>query len=104
MKKLFIISALFIGYSVSGMSQSTTETFEQITVISKSVGIDTSLTTYTFQGVSGRVFESLPTVAQFHIGEVSFAKEVKDGAMDDIPAGKTIVENERTGLLFLKGK
>lgn len=33
-----------------------------------------------------------------------FAKEVKAGAMDDIPAGKTIVENERTGLLFLKGK
>ena len=33
-----------------------------------------------------------------------FAKEVKPGAMDDIPAGKTIVENERTGLLFLKGK
>jgi len=33
-----------------------------------------------------------------------FAKEVKDGALDDIPAGKTIVENERTGLLFLKGK
>jgi len=33
-----------------------------------------------------------------------FAKEVKTGAMNDIPAGKTIVENERTGLLFLKGK
>jgi hypothetical protein len=33
-----------------------------------------------------------------------FAKEVKAGAMDDIPAGTTIVENERTGLLFLKGK
>ena len=33
-----------------------------------------------------------------------FAKEVKAGALDSIPAGKTIVENERTGLLFLKGK
>ncbi len=33
-----------------------------------------------------------------------FAKEVKAGALDDIPAGSTIVENERTGLLFLKGK
>jgi len=32
-----------------------------------------------------------------------FAKEVKAGALNDIPAGKTIVENERTGLLFLKG-
>ena len=33
-----------------------------------------------------------------------FAKEVKAGALDSIPAGKTVVENERTGLLFLKGK
>ena len=33
-----------------------------------------------------------------------FAKEVKDGAIDAVPAGKTVVENERTGLLFLKGK
>jgi hypothetical protein len=33
-----------------------------------------------------------------------FAKEVKAGSMDSIPAGKTIVENERTGLVFLKGK
>ena len=33
-----------------------------------------------------------------------FAKEVKPGAMDEMPSGKTIVENERTGLLFLKGK
>jgi hypothetical protein len=33
-----------------------------------------------------------------------FAKEVKAEAMDSIPAGKTVVENERTGLLFLKGK
>ena len=33
-----------------------------------------------------------------------FAKEVKAGAIDDIPVGTTVVENERTGLLFLKGK
>ena len=35
-----------------------------------------------------------------------FAKEIKSGAgvtaLDSIPAGKTIVENERTGLPFLK--
>jgi hypothetical protein len=35
-----------------------------------------------------------------------FAKEVKSGAgvtaLDSIPSGKTIVENERTGLPFLK--
>ena len=33
-----------------------------------------------------------------------FAKEVKAGALDNLPAGKTIVENNRTGLVFLKGK
>jgi hypothetical protein len=33
-----------------------------------------------------------------------FAKEVKPGALDNIPDGKTIVENNRTGLVFLKGK
>ncbi|HIA05695.1 MAG TPA: hypothetical protein EYN71_03125 [Flavobacteriales bacterium] len=33
-----------------------------------------------------------------------FAKEIKAGALDDLPAGKTIVENNRTGLVFLKGK
>ena len=33
-----------------------------------------------------------------------FAKEIKSGALDDLPAGKTIVENNRTGLVFLKGK
>ena len=33
-----------------------------------------------------------------------FAKEIKAGALDDLPAGKTIVENDRTGLVFLKGK
>jgi len=35
-----------------------------------------------------------------------FAKEIKSGpgvkALDAIPSGKTIVENERTGLPFLK--
>ncbi len=33
-----------------------------------------------------------------------FAKEVKDGALDALPAGKEIVENKRTGLPLLKGK
>ena len=33
-----------------------------------------------------------------------FAKEIKAGALNDLPAGKTIVENNRTGLVFLKGK
>lgn len=33
-----------------------------------------------------------------------FAKVAKPEAIDAIPAGKTVVENERTGLLFLKGK
>lgn len=103
MKKLFIISALVIGYSVSGMCQSTTETTEQITVISKELLKDSTIV-YQFRGMSGQVYESLPSVAQFQIGEVTRAKEIKSGAMDDIPAGKTIVENERTGLLFLKGK
>ena len=31
-----------------------------------------------------------------------FAREVKDGAIDELPAGMTIVENERTGLPILK--
>ena len=31
-----------------------------------------------------------------------FAREIKDGALDKIPIGKMIIENERTGLLFLK--
>lgn len=104
MKKLFIISALFIGYSVSGMSQSTTQTTEQVYVISKTATIDTSINVYTFRSMSGQVYESLPVAAKLHVGEAMLAKEVKTGAMDDIPAGKTIVENERTGLLFLKGK
>ena len=33
-----------------------------------------------------------------------FGKVAKEGAIDAIPDGKTVVENERTGLLFLKGK
>jgi hypothetical protein len=33
-----------------------------------------------------------------------FAKEVKPGAMDQLPAGYNVVENERTGLPFLKKK
>ena len=32
-----------------------------------------------------------------------FAKEAKAGACD-LPAGKTVVENTKTGLPFLKGK
>ncbi len=31
-----------------------------------------------------------------------FAKEVKDGAMDDLPSGYMVVENDRTGLPILK--
>lgn len=33
-----------------------------------------------------------------------FAREVKPGALDALPAGKEIVENKRTGLPLLKGK
>ncbi len=33
-----------------------------------------------------------------------FAGEVKDGAVDALPDDKVVVENERTGLPFLKGK
>ena len=33
-----------------------------------------------------------------------FAKVAKTGALNSIPAGKSVVENKRTGLLFLKGK
>ena len=33
-----------------------------------------------------------------------FSREVKDGALDAIPAGKTVVESARTGLPLLKGK
>ena len=32
-----------------------------------------------------------------------FAREVKPGALDELPAGKQIVENKRTGLPLLKG-
>jgi hypothetical protein len=32
-----------------------------------------------------------------------FGKEAKAGAMDAVPAGKTIVENPKTGLPMLKG-
>ncbi len=31
-----------------------------------------------------------------------FAKEVKEGALDDLPEGKEVVENGRTGLPLLK--
>jgi len=33
-----------------------------------------------------------------------FAKEVKDGSLDEIPEGYTVVENKRTGLPMLKKK
>lgn len=33
-----------------------------------------------------------------------FARDVRDGALDDIPAGYTVVENPRTGLPILKRK
>jgi len=32
-----------------------------------------------------------------------FGKEIKAGALDAIPAGKTVVENPKTGLPMLKG-
>ena len=32
-----------------------------------------------------------------------FAREVKPGALDELPAGKQIVENKRPGLPLLKG-
>jgi len=31
-----------------------------------------------------------------------FAREVKDGAMDELPAGYAVMENSRTGLPMLK--
>jgi hypothetical protein len=31
-----------------------------------------------------------------------FAGEVKDGALDALPAGRVVIENERTGLPMLK--
>ena len=31
-----------------------------------------------------------------------FAKEVKDGAIDEVPAGYIVIENSRTGLPILK--
>lgn len=33
-----------------------------------------------------------------------FAGEVKDGAVDELPSDRQVVENERTGLPFLKKK
>ncbi len=33
-----------------------------------------------------------------------FAGDVRDGAVDELPADKEVVENERTGLPFLKTK
>lgn len=32
-----------------------------------------------------------------------FGKEVKEGALDALPAGKQVVENPKTGLPMLKG-
>lgn len=31
-----------------------------------------------------------------------FAKQVKDGALDELPEGKLVVENKKTGLPLLK--
>jgi len=31
-----------------------------------------------------------------------FARQVKDGAMDDLPSGMVVMENSRTGLPMLK--
>ncbi|MEM0969197.1 MAG: hypothetical protein AAF191_16250 [Verrucomicrobiota bacterium] len=33
-----------------------------------------------------------------------FAKEIKDGSVDELPEGYMVIENERTGLPFLKRK
>ncbi|MBU2595677.1 hypothetical protein KJ713_02520 [Patescibacteria group bacterium] len=33
-----------------------------------------------------------------------FGKEVKDGALDELPAGYEVMENERTGLPMLRKK
>ena len=33
-----------------------------------------------------------------------FASEVKEGAVDELPKGFKVIENERTGLPFLKRK
>ena len=33
-----------------------------------------------------------------------FAGEARDGSVEDLPEGYTVVENERTGLPFLKKK
>lgn len=33
-----------------------------------------------------------------------FAREVKPGALDELPEGKSVVENKRTGLPLVKGK
>lgn len=31
-----------------------------------------------------------------------FARDVRDGALDDVPSGYVVVENDRTGLPILK--
>jgi hypothetical protein len=31
-----------------------------------------------------------------------FARQIRDGALDELPAGYVVVENQRTGLLVLK--
>ena len=33
-----------------------------------------------------------------------FAGDIKDGAIDELPEGYMVIENERTGLPFLKKK
>ncbi len=33
-----------------------------------------------------------------------FARQVKEGALDALPEGKSVVENKRTGLPLVKGK
>jgi len=126
MKKAFIISALFLGFTFSGMSQSSTSesSYEQLMVISKD-SFPVNLNIYDLRNkTTGFTYESLPIAAQLQIGEIIIATSV--GISDDEgsivledengnrvnTAGtggngsgyKTIVENERTGLLFLKGK
>ncbi len=33
-----------------------------------------------------------------------FAREEKDGVLNELPEGKTVIENKRTGLPLVKGK
>ncbi|MBL4716724.1 MAG: hypothetical protein JKX95_08820, partial [Bacteroidia bacterium] len=73
MKRTLIITALFLGISVVGFSQ-TMEMMEEAVIVEKFVGhIDTDGgekdITYIVLGQSGKLLESLPSSAQKAIGE-----------------------------------